>query len=57
MFNNIFENLILNEINKNPNARNLISELKASGLSAEEFFYKKANEMGINPNEIINKLR
>jgi len=55
--NKLLENVMLSAVKNNPNAMNILSELEKSGMSAQDFFYKKAKEMGIDPETILNQLR
>ena len=45
--NKLLENVMLNAVKNNPNAMQILKEVEDSGLSPQEFFYKKAKEMGI----------
>ena len=49
--------LVMQAINQHPQAKGMMDELKQSGLSPKEFFYKKANSMGVNPDEILKQLQ
>lgn len=42
---------------RNPNVASMMQEFKQSGMSAQDFFFKKVNEMGINPQSILNQLK
>lgn len=34
-----------------------MAEIKKSGKTAEQYFYDKAKEMGVNPEEIVKTLQ
>lgn len=59
--NNLYNQLNsqMNNTNEKPKAtvQSIIEEVKQSGLSAKELFYKKAQELGIDPNSILSNLR
>ena len=44
-------------IQSNPQASQLINEMKSSGITPKDFFMQKANQMGVNPNSILNMLK
>jgi len=50
--NEIIERLIDN----NPQAREMFNEFRNSGMTAQDFFYKKAKEMGADVQSILSKL-
>lgn len=41
----------------NPATQQIINEIQTSGLSAQQLFYKKVQEQGIDPSSILNQLR
>ena len=41
----------------NPQLQSVIKLVKDSGKSPKDLFYQKANEMGVDPNTILQKLR
>ena len=51
--NEIIERLIGN----NPQAKEMFNELKNSGMTAQDFFYKKAKEMGADVQGILSMLK
>ena len=50
--NQILNNIIQN----NPQATEIIKEMKDSGYTPKDYFYKKAEEMGVNPQEILKQI-
>lgn len=50
------EQMINNLIQSNPKALALVNEMKASGYTPKDFFYKKASEMGVDPNEVFKQI-
>jgi len=50
------EQIINNIVRSNPQAFELMNEMKVSGFTPKEFFYKKANEMGVNPQDILKQI-
>ena len=51
------QQLIMNMANSNPHVANVLKEVQANGGNAKDLFYKKAKEMGVDPNSILNNLR
>ena len=51
------QQLIMNMANSNPQVASVLKEVQANGGNAKELFYRKAKEMGIDPNSILNNLR
>lgn len=51
------QQLIMNMANSNPQVANILKEVQANGGNAKDLFYRKAKEMGIDPNSILNNLR
>ena len=49
--------LIMSMANSNPQVANVLKEVQANGGNAKDLFYRKAKEMGIDPNSILNSLR
>lgn len=43
--------------NNNPALKSVLDEVKANGGDAKSLFYKRASQMGINPNSILNQLK
>lgn len=44
-------------LKNNPQVAQIIKDIKASGMTAEEYFYAKAKEMNVNPDDILKDLR
>ena len=51
------QQLIMNMANSNPQVASVLKEVQANGGNAKDLFYRKAKEMGIDPNSILNSLR
>ena len=51
------QQLIMNMANSNPHVANVLKEVQANGGNAKDLFYRKAKEMGVDPNSILNNLR
>ena len=51
------QQLIMNMANSNPQVASVLKEVQANGGNAKDLFYRKAKEMGIDPNSILNNLR
>ena len=51
------QQLIMNMANSNPQVATVLKEVQANGGNAKDLFYRKAKEMGIDPNSILNNLR
>ena len=51
------QQLIMNMANSNPQVAGVLKEVQANGGNAKDLFYRKAKEMGIDPNSILNNLR
>lgn len=49
--------LLMSLASQNPSIQNVINEVNANGGNAKDLFYKKAQQMGIDPNTILNQLR
>lgn len=49
--------MLLSFANNNPQIREILKEINESGMSAEELFYKKAKEKGVDPDSILNQLK
>lgn len=50
------EQMVNNMIRNNPQAMQIINEMKQSGQTPKDFFFKKASEMGVNSQDILNEL-
>ena len=51
------QQLIMNMANSNPQVVSVLKEVQANGGNVKDLFYRKAKEMGIDPNSILNNLR
>ena len=51
------QQLIMSMANSNPQVANVLKEVQANGGNAKDLFYRKAKEMGVDPNSILNNLR
>lgn len=51
------EQLLYSLANTNSIVRNVLDEVNANGGDAKSLFYKKVEEMGIDPNFILNQIR
>lgn len=52
------EQMIINMImQNNPQVKNIINEVRSSGKTPEQLFYEKAKAKGVNPEDILSKLR
>ena len=51
------QQLIMNMANSKPQVANVLKEVQANGGNAKDLFYRKAKEMGVDPNSILNNLR
>ena len=51
------QQLIMNMANSNPQVASVLKEVQANGGNAKDLFYRKAKEMGVDPNSILNNLR
>mgnify|MGYP007022147861 CR=1 FL=1 len=50
--------MMLNQmISQNPQMKEIMDYINQNGGDAESAFYKKANEMGINPNDVLSQLK
>jgi len=55
--NNFMQQLMWQSMAKDPRVKQILQDIKDSGMTAEEYFYKKANEQGVDPQSIISKLK
>ena len=53
----LLTNMLLSFANNNPQVKNIINEINESGMTAEQLFYKKAQEKGVDPESILKQLR
>lgn len=51
------QGLLMNLMTYNPQVSAVVKEIQANGGDARSLFYKKANDMGIDPNVILNMLK
>lgn len=49
--------LLSSLMQQNPQMREVMTLVQQSGGDAKTAFYRKAQEMGVNPNDIINQLK
>lgn len=49
--------MLMNLANRNGAVANILREVQESGGDAKTLFYRKAQEMGVDPNSILSKLR
>lgn len=57
LFQQMTQNSLQNNMQMNPQIQSIMQMVKESGMSPKELFYKKAKEMGIDPDMILNQLR
>lgn len=55
--NQLLQQLLWQSMERDPRVAQIEKEVKESGMTAEEYFYKKAKEMGVNPESILARLR
>ena len=55
--NDLMTSMLLSFAGNNPQVKNILQEIKESGMTAEELFYKKAKEQGVDPESILKQLR
>lgn len=48
---------LMNMAEQNPAIAKIMKEVQQNGGDARGLFFKKAQQMGINPNNVISKLR
>ncbi len=51
------QTLIQNVAAQNPKMQGILKMINESGMSPKDLFMQKANEAGINPDEIISQLK
>ncbi len=51
------QGLLMNLMTCNPQVSAVVKEVQANGGDARSLFYKKANDMGIDPNVILSMLK
>ena len=51
------QQLLYNLMSSNPQVSAVMKEVQANGGDAKGLFYRKAKEMGVEPNSILNKLK
>lgn len=55
-------NQLYNQLNTNTQKRpqtdinSILNEVAQSGMSAKDLFFKKVNEMGVNPQQILSQI-
>lgn len=48
--------LLMNMAQQNPNIRQILNEVQANNGDARGLFYRKAKEMGVNPDDVLSQL-
>lgn len=56
MANNLYNQLNQQSQNRKADVNSIMREVKESGMSARDLFYKKVNEMGVDPNKILSQV-
>lgn len=57
MANNLYNQLNqTQQNNERPTVQSIIQEVQQSGMTAQELFFKKVQELNINPMDIINQI-
>lgn len=58
MASNLYQQLnqTQSQNNRKYTPQDIIQEVQQSGMTAQELFYKKVNEMGINPQQILSQI-
>lgn len=51
------QTIAMNFLNQNPQVQQIMEECKNKGLTPQQLFYQKAEELGVNPDEIIKTLQ
>lgn len=54
--NELLSQLLWQSMAKDERVTQILQEVQNSGMSAEELFYKKAKEQGVDPNSILSLL-
>lgn len=54
--NELLSQLLWQSMAKDERVTQILQEVQNSGMSAEELFYKKAKEQGVDPNSILTLL-
>ena len=49
--------MLMSMANKNPAIANIIREVQQNGGDAKSLFYKKAQQMGVDPNSILSQIK
>ena len=57
MLPNINQNMVSMLMNRNPQMKQVMDYIQANGGDAKAAFYKKAQEMGVDPEEVLKQLR
>lgn len=50
-------NPLMNMLQNNPQIKNVMDMVKNSNMSPRELFYQKAEEMGVNPDDVLKILQ
>ena len=53
----LYTQMMASVCKSNPEVMKIVKEIKESGMSAKDYFYKKAEEQGVDPDSILGKLR
>lgn len=59
LYNQLSQNLqqqMINNLMSNPQYRQIMTEIKNSGMTPKEYFYQKTKQMGIDPQSILSQL-
>lgn len=49
--------MLMNLMSSNPQVAAVMKEVQANGGDAKSLFYRKAKEMGVDPQTILNQLK
>ena len=50
-------NMLMNLMRNNPQIKNIMDMINNSDMTPRELFYKKAEEMGVNPDDVLKILQ
>lgn len=51
------QQMLMNLMSSNPQVAAVMKEVQANGGDAKSLFYRKAKEMGVDPQTILNQLK
>jgi len=54
---NLEEMMMNMMMQNNPQLKRIVEEVKASGKTPQELFYERAKQKGVNPEDILSKLK